>query len=429
MSTARALVLAVLSFSCGRGADDRAPTRSDERAPVRRDAGGGLAQPAGIAVPPPRTTTGAIAVGNLHSRIRALEERLRSVPRDLDAMGELVQLYLQRADYLGTLTDFDRADALAERAAAEPGARGLVMRARVRGALHRFPAALADLDAAAALGTKGASERRDRTSFVLAMGRLEEAASLAGSAPLRGAESLYTRAAVQAALGSYEAAAGFYAEARASMHTTLPFPIAWTEFQEGLAWEQGGDFVRARERYEVAHARLPEYAAATAHLAGVLARVGETARASSLLEPLVASSDDPEYPAQLAELRRKEGRVAEADALALRARQGYDALLARHPQAFADHAARFFLTVDPARALALAEQNLAVRNTHEAIELLLDAALAANQPARACAAADAGLTSLAPVRLRVAAYRAYTACGRPVDAARVDPQPAPGTTP
>jgi hypothetical protein len=60
------------------------------------------------------------------------------------------------------------------------------------------------------------------------------------------------------------------------------------------------------------------------------------------------------------------------------ARQRFEALLARQPLAFADHAAEFYLGAgaDPARAWLLAQQNLANRATDRAIALELRAAQA-----------------------------------------------------
>jgi hypothetical protein len=50
----------------------------------------------------------------------------------------------------------------------------------------------------------------------------------------------------------------------------------------------------------------------------------------------------------------------------------YDELLARHHDAFADHAAEFWLTIggDPERALSLARQNLSLRQTRRARALV-----------------------------------------------------------
>jgi hypothetical protein len=50
----------------------------------------------------------------------------------------------------------------------------------------------------------------------------------------------------------------------------------------------------------------------------------------------------------------------------------YDELLARHPHAFADHAAEFWLTIggDAKRALWLVRENLALRQTPRARALV-----------------------------------------------------------
>ena len=92
------------------------------------------------------------------------------------------------------------------------------------------------------------------------------------------------------------------------------------------------------------------------------------------------SSDDPEYSAQLSRILREAGRVSESRAWRASAAARYDELIVRHPQAFADHAAEFWLTdnSDPAKALRLARQNLEVRQTPRAYELLSRAVAASN---------------------------------------------------
>ena len=53
----------------------------------------------------------------------------------------------------------------------------------------------------------------------------------------------------------------------------------------------------------------------------------------------------------------------------------YDELIASHPEAFADHAAEFWLAAgaDPDKALRLAKMNLEVRNTPRARALVAQA--------------------------------------------------------
>ena len=119
-------------------------------------------------------------------------------------------------------------------------------------------------------------------------------------------------------------------------------------------------------------AAFPAYAPAQGHLAEVEAALGETDSAIARLRPLTISSDDPDYPAQLARILTEVGRVEEAREWRARAAARYDELVARHREAFADHAAEFWLDAgaDPHRALSLARRNLEVRQTPRAHELL-----------------------------------------------------------
>jgi len=95
-------------------------------------------------------------------------------------------------------------------------------------------------------------------------------------------------------------------------------------------------------------------------------------------------------------------------------------LLAKHPEAFANHAARFWLGpgADPAKALALAQVNLQGRKTADAYELALEAALDALDHAPLCALAkEAEPHAKASVPLTVVLERADEACGAPEKAA------------
>ena len=94
----------------------------------------------------------------------------------------------------------------------------------------------------------------------------------------------------------------------------------------------------------------------------------------------------------------------------------YDDLISRHPEAFADHAAEFWLAAggDPKKALALAQTNLRNRRTPRAYELVLQAALAARDMSVACDAAVH--TDALPYQwpsLRTLTSRALATCGQP----------------
>ena len=190
--------------------------------------------------------------------------------------------------------------------------------------------------------------------------------------------SLGALASLYAESGDVATAERFFDESRARYRGVSPFPLAQLDFRRAQMWLAQGDLHRARSWLGAAHRRLPGYAPAQGHLAEVEAALGETDSAIARLRPLTISSDDPDYAAQLARILSEVGRVEEAREWRARAAARYDELVARHLEAFADHAAEFWLEVggDPDRALWLARRNLEVRQTPRAHELLTRATLA-----------------------------------------------------
>jgi hypothetical protein len=186
-------------------------------------------------------------------------------------------------------------------------------------------------------------------------------------------------------------------EAQYVYRGVAPIPVAWLYFQFGLVEERNGRPQSARELYAAAIERLPVYAPAVGHLAGL----SEKAAAVKLLQPLVEKSDDPEYWGQLAAL------TGDA-ALEARARKRYDALVAKHPEAFADHAARFWLSREPKKALALAQRNAKLRSTRDAWLLVAEAAHAAAQDKLACESTRKALAL--PFATEVVKLKAATLC-------------------
>lgn len=150
-------------------------------------------------------------------------------------------------------------------------------------------------------------------------------------------------------------------------------------------WHRAGDLDAARSWYEAARRRVPDYAPAAGHLAEIELLSGSPATAVALLRPLTRTSDDPEYAAHLAAALHAVGRVHEAEQWRERAAARYDELVLRHPEAYADHAADFWLTVgaDADRGLDLALRNLAYGRTTRAHALYRRAVLARNRPAQA----------------------------------------------
>jgi hypothetical protein len=143
-------------------------------------------------------------------------------------------------------------------------------------------------------------------------------------------------------------------------------------------WRNQGVLERAENWFMAACHRLPSFAPAQAHLAEIEAGRGETESAVARLTPLATDSDDPAYAAQLARVLGESNRIEEARVWRTRAAAGYDTLVTRHPAAYAEHAAEFWLTTsaDPERALRLACMNLTLRQTPRARDLLAQAAAA-----------------------------------------------------
>jgi len=81
------------------------------------------------------------------------------------------------------------------------------------------------------------------------------------------------------------------------------------------------------------------------------------------------SSDDPDYAAQLARIRREMGSE-ESVAWRRMAASYFDELIAARPAAFAEHASEFWLGVGNDPSKGLAEFNLRVRKTPRANDLL-----------------------------------------------------------
>jgi tetratricopeptide (TPR) repeat protein len=252
---------------------------------------------------------------------------------------------------------------------------------------------------------------------------LEATGRAAEALPIRERENaarpdLATRTALavlRAELGEPAAAERLFVEAQDSYRGVSPFPLAFLYLQQGLVAERAGHIAQARDLFAAALDRVPGFAAAASHLAGALAATGKGRQAKAVLDAISKTSDDPELVGQMAVLLRDDRRKDEAQSLFAQAAAQYETLLGKLPEAFADHAARFYLLWGghAAHALELARANLALRPTGDAYALVIDAAIAAGKPDDACAAADR-LTASNHLNIlqRTGVARAYRACGR-----------------
>ena len=125
---------------------------------------------------------------------------------------------------------------------------------------------------------------------------------------------------------------------------------------------------------------VPAYAPAQRHLAEVEGDVGEIKSAVARLYSLAVSSDDPDYAAQLARILGEAARAHESQHWCRLAAARYDELVTSYPEAFADHAAEFWLAAgaNPEKALRFARMNVEVHKTPRPYGLLAQA-VAANE--------------------------------------------------
>lgn len=316
----------------------------------------------------PRTTSGAIAIENLDGQIAQL--------RDGEGIEDLL---LVRAQFFADYEALERAGTLAEGRYQTAG--DLLRRATTRSAVHRFADALADLNSAEEDGASRDKVVAARASIFIATGHAEQAIPQLKIAVERspGYASRCALAVAYAAVGRFVEADNLYLAALSDLTTTSPFPYAWVYFARGLMWtEQAGDPRRGEELYRQAVTYLPQFAAANIHLAELEAMRGDVKSAITRLEPIAASSNEPEALSRLGTLHLCAGDSTKGSKEIALARERYDNLLDHLPLAFADHAAEFYLGpgADSERAWALAEQNLANRETNRAYALAVKAARA-----------------------------------------------------
>jgi tetratricopeptide (TPR) repeat protein len=349
----------------------------------------GAAHAASVVDSPAATTSGWIAIANLDQQIG-----------ELGGEASVVELLLARARFLGDYEALDRASAITEGRSETRDE--LLRRARTRSAVHRFADALADLAAAERLGARLEETDGLRSSIQVATGRAAEVIPRLEAGLIRqpGLASRCALAGAYAAVGRLGEAEGLYVAALAGLDTTSPFPYAWIHFARGLMWaEQGRDVARGEALYAKALAYLPQFVAAAIHLAELEVARGAVGSAIGRLERVVASGDEPEALALLGQLHVRTADAARGWRELSRARERYERLLARHPLAFADHAAEFYLGMgaDAERAWVLAERNLANRETDRALALAIKAAEAAGRHREACALAARARAESLPV--------------------------------
>jgi tetratricopeptide (TPR) repeat protein len=324
----------------------------------------------------PVTTSSSIAIENLNGQIAQLHDE-----------AGVEDLLLLRARFLADYEALDRASRMTEgrgRTASE-----LLKRARARSAVHRFAEALDDIARAERYGASQDEVVGLRASILIAIGRaVEVVPQLEAAASNNPGYSTHSALAIAyAAVGRFADADRLYVAALSDLDTTSPFPYAWIYFARGLMWtEQAGDRARGESLYAQALCFLPEFATANIHSAEIEVARGDLVASIVRLERVVGSSNEPEALALLGALHVRTGDPIRGWHEISLARKRFESLLARHPLAFADHAAEFYLGpgADQERTWSLAQQNLANRETDRAYVLAIKAARATGRFEEAC---------------------------------------------
>jgi len=331
-----------------------------------------------------RTTSGAIAMFNLDAQIEA--DLTQIAPAVAHSVAGIEHLLL-RGVFRRRIADTEKAAGAAERLVSNAPGEGLayLARAQTRASFHLFSQALDDLDQADQLCAEKQPIDSERAAVFQAVGRYDEAMLIRQEAARRSStfQTTAALATLHAERRDLDLAERFFEESKAQYRGVAPFPLAMLDFQRGHLWHAEHQLSRARTWYLAALKRVPEFATAQGHLAEVEAAVGEVETAIARLRRMVNVSDDPEFPAQLAWLLQSSGRTEESRSLLAQAAARYDELTREHLEAFADHAAEFWLANGGSseRALRYAEANFAIRQTPRALNLLQRAQRASSQDA------------------------------------------------
>ena len=330
-------------------------------------------------IDPGRYTSGQIAIANLSASIGSLERR----PVEGASLLALSNLLFVRGDLLGRIADHDRAECAATEAAESllNAVSALYVRARLAARFHRFEEAATLLDDALAAGHPAREVDTERAALLQATGRYQTALAIRRrlANESAGIHTIGALASLLAEMDHWSAAEATYAAALGADTGVSPLPCAQLLFEWGVSAMRRGELDRAEAIFAELDALLPQHVPARGHRAEVALARGDLDCALALITPLIGISDDPEYLATRAEILTARGDAAEAASEAERAAAGYDFLLARRPEAYADHAAAFFLGVGnrPLLALALAAKNWALRDTPRSRRLLARAQRAA----------------------------------------------------
>lgn len=334
------------------------------------------------------TTAGTLYLANINARVDVLIAAAARDHANSATTTALAGMLYHRFQILGRIADVDRGLSLVD-AIQNPTAADLRVRASLRSGLHRFDEALADLAQAQALSTARPGDAKARRGIALATGDYPKIKALIDEADQPATEfgDLILRANLAAFKGDLANASAQFLRAQQTINDTDPFPVAWLYAQQGLTFERFGRCDDAMRFFDAALQRLPGYALAMDHQGECLLLLNRLDQAREVYSQLIEQTGNPEYVGGMARVEKAAGHAKLAQQLEARTAKGYDALLAREPKAWSEHAAEYYLAVGQNHeALRLARINLANRRDVLSLILMARAAQANGDSDSACKA-------------------------------------------
>ncbi len=360
---------------------------------------------------------------DIDTRLAWLERRADQTGQwlDLQMLGEM---HLSRAQLSGRLQDYLAADAALERAfaLAPVGAGPLRTRAQLSLSLHRIDRVEADLVAferflvlkdrdLAGIADLRAQVAFARGDYAAAEQGFTQAAALDPTPGIR-----FNLAQIRWKSGDFTGAELLLDQAESMLVERTGHTAAWLRLQRGLILLDQGAYVEALAEYRIAAARFPGWWLIDEHIAEARAALGETDAAIAAYRDLIERTGDPEFMDALADLLDAQAAHDEAAKLRVRSDIAFDERFRLLPEAAAGHALGHWLDRDGAdatrRALALAEQNHALRPNGEAETLLARAYLKAGRVADARVVIERTLATMwRTAELHATAAAVYDALG------------------
>jgi len=325
----------------------------------------------------------------------------RPAASDPAALGRQAEAELAAARDTGDLRHLAAAEAaVAQLARLSPDGPGtLAMRGRLAMAQHRFGAARDDARALlarapdngfahAALGD-ALYELGEYTEAAAAWARMESISPHTAGGEMRAALWSLLHGQVGAAKEQLGDALQLVAG-----DGTPPGAVAACAVQLGEAEIRSGDWAGAEREYARALQVFPGHYGATEHLAELRGAQNRVDEALALYRGLVEATQRPEPMQAIGDLLAFAGRATEAAPWLARAREGYNASVARGEWLYQHHLAGLYADSlnEPGPAVAWAQKDLAQRHTIQAYDAL---AWALAKAGRAAEAADCAARALA----------------------------------